>query len=61
MTSAYDTELTLEQYELLSSLFPPASPTGRPRQVSLMAVIQGLLYVLGTSCAWRLLPHDSPP
>lgn len=61
MTPAYDTELTLEQYELLASLFPADSTTGRPRTVSLMAVMQGILYVLATSCAWRLLPHDYPP
>lgn len=61
MTPAYDTELTLEQYELLASLFPADSRTGRPRSVSLMAVMQGILYVLATSCAWRLLPHDYPP
>jgi transposase len=61
MTLAYDTELTLEQYELLASLFPPDATTGRPRSVSLMAVMQGILYVLATSCAWRLRPHDYPP
>jgi transposase len=61
MTLAYDTELTLEQYALLASLFPPDSTTERPRTVRLMAVMQGILYVLATSCAWRLLTHDYPP
>ena len=50
MTLAYTTELTPEQYELLFSLLPPAKNTGRPRTVNMMSVIQGILYVLVTSC-----------
>ena len=61
MTQAYSTELTLEQYELLASLLPPATKTGRPRTVNMMSVIQGILYVLVTSCAWRLMPKEYPP
>lgn len=61
MTLAYTTELTLEQYELLYSLLPPAAVTGRPRSVNLMLVMQGILYVLVSGCAWRLLPKQYPP
>ena len=61
MTIAYTTELTLEQYELLYSLLPPAKRTGRPRTVNMMLVIQGIFYVLVTGCAWRLLPKEYPP
>lgn len=61
MTQAYSTELTLEQYELLASLLPPETETGRPRTVNMMSVIQGILYVLVTSCAWRLMPKEYPP
>jgi transposase len=61
MTLAYTTELSWEQYELLDSLLPPASRTGRPRSVNLMLVIQGILYVLISGCAWRLLPPQYPP
>jgi len=61
MTLAYTTELTLEQYELLDSLLPKAAATGRPRSVNLMSVIQGILYVLVSGCAWRLLPKQYPP
>ncbi len=56
MTLAYATDLTLEQYELLEILLPPANSTGRPRRVYLRAVIQAILYVLVSGCAWRLLP-----
>lgn len=61
MTLAYDSELTIEQYELFQSLLSPESKTGRPRTVDLMQVLQAILYVLVTGCAWRLLPHDYPP
>jgi transposase len=61
MTQAYTTELTLEQYELLESLLPPETETGRPRTVNMMLVIQGILYVLVSSCAWRLMPKEYPP
>jgi putative transposase len=59
MTQAYSTELTLEQYELLASLLPPETATGRPRTVKMMLVIQGILYVLVTSglsiLNWRII------
>ena len=58
---AYTTELTIEQYELLSSLLPPATATGRPRTVNMMLVIQGILYILVSGCAWRLIPNEYPP
>ena len=69
MTQAYTTELTSEQCgavephcsELLASLLPPETATGRPRTVNMMSVIQGILYVLVSSCAWRLMPKEYPP
>lgn len=61
MTLAYASELTLEQYELFASLLSPAHPTGRPRSVNLMLVLQAILYVLVSGCAWRLLPFRYPP
>lgn len=61
MTLAYVSELTLEQYELFASLLKPKPKTGRPRTVDLMHVLQAIVYVLVTGCAWRLLPHEYPP
>ncbi|WP_396134307.1 IS5 family transposase [Chamaesiphon sp. VAR_48_metabat_135_sub] len=40
---------------------PPEIKTGRPRTVNMMLVIQGILYVLVSSCAWRLMPKEYPP
>jgi transposase len=61
MTPGYTTELTVEQYELLSSLFTPEAETGRPRTVNMMLVIQGILDILVSGCAWRLMPKEYPP
>jgi hypothetical protein len=60
MSIGYSTEITLEQYQLLEDLLPPKSETGRPRTVNLMLVIQGILFVLGSGCAWRLMPKEYP-
>ena len=61
MTLVYATELTPKQWQVLEPLLPPPKPTGRPRRVSLKRVIQAILYVLATGCAWHLLPKDYPP
>jgi transposase len=61
MNLVYATELTPKQWQVLEPLLPPAKSTGRPRTVSLMLVMQGILYVLVTGCAWRLLPKEYPP
>ncbi len=61
MTLAYTTELTVEQYELLASLLPNEATTGRPRTVKMMLVIQGILYILVSGCAWGLMPKEYPP
>lgn len=61
MTLAYPTDLTIEQYELFESLLAPAASSGRPRTVNLMLVVQAILYVLVSGCAWRSLPREYPP
>jgi putative transposase len=61
MTLAYVSELTPEQYELFEALLTPESQCGRPRTVNLMLVLQAILYVLISGCAWRLLPKEYPP
>ena len=61
MTKAYPSNLTWEQWELIADLFPKAKPGGRPRQVSMYAVINAILYVLCSGCTWRALPGDLPP
>jgi transposase len=61
MDLVYASELTPEQWQLLSPLLPGANPIGRPRSVNLMLVVQGVLYVLVSGCAWYLMPKSYPP
>ena len=58
---SYSSDPTDEQWALLAPVLPAAKPGGRPRAVDLREVLQGILYVLRSGCAWRLLPHELPP
>lgn len=58
---AYPSDLTDEQWAVLRLLLPAAKPGGRPRSVDLREVVNALLYLLRTGCAWRQLPHDLVP
>lgn len=59
-TKSYPTDLTDEQKKLLEPLIPAPKGRGRPRTVDIWAVLNAIFYVLRTSCAWRMLPHDFP-
>lgn len=59
----YDTDLTDRQWAILEPLlclYLTTSGRGRPRRVDLREIVNAILYVLRTGCAWRLLPHDFP-
>lgn len=60
MSSSYPSNLTQDQWELLSSLIPKAKAGGRPRTVDMQAVINAILYILSAGCAWRMLPSNFP-
>src|SRR5262245_21828786 len=57
----YETDLTDAQWAILSPLLPAPPGGGRPRTTDLREVVNAILYVLRTGCAWDLLPHDFPP
>jgi putative transposase len=57
----YPSDLTDEQWQLIESLIPRPKPGGRPRVVCIREVINAILYLNRTGCAWRLLPHEFPP
>ena len=59
--SAYPSDLTDEQWVILAPLLPPPRQNCRPRQADMREVLNAILYLLRTGCAWRLLPHDLPP
>jgi putative transposase len=57
---AYTTDLSDEEWRLLTPLLPPEKSGGRPRKYPLREVINGIQYILRGGCAWRLMPHDLP-
>ena len=59
--TSYPTDLTDKQWSLIESMIPPdatGADGGRPREVDMRKVINGILYLNRTGCAWRLLPRD---
>ena len=57
----YPSDLTDEDWSLVGPLIPPAKRGGRRRPVDIRDVVNGLLYILSTGCAWRYVPKDFPP
>jgi len=57
----YPSDLTDAQWKLIKLRIPPAKPGGRSRTADMREVLNGVLYLIRTSCSWRQLPHDFPP
>ena len=60
MKNVYPSDLTDAQWKVIEPLLPPAKPGGRPRSVNMREICDGILYVMRSGCAWRMLPHDLP-
>ena len=58
---AYPSDLSSQEWAILSPLIPPAKPGGRPRSTDMCAVINAILYLDRTGGQWRALPHEYPP
>jgi putative transposase len=60
---AYPSDLTDAQWALLEPLLRERDRPGpgRPPRVDWREVVNALLYLKQTGCAWRYLPHDLPP
>ncbi len=56
----YPSDLTDRQWDCIKELIPAAKPGGRPRELDMRAVINGILYLVTTGCQWRMLPHEYP-
>ena len=57
----YPSDLTTDEWQILEPLIPPPKPGGRPREVDMLKILNGIFYVLRSGCAWRMLPHDFSP
>ncbi|MFF8855664.1 IS5 family transposase [Streptomyces althioticus] len=60
----YPSDLTDEQWALVEPLLPPprtGPKGGRREKHPRRRIVNAILYVVRTGCAWRQLPHDFPP
>jgi putative transposase len=57
----YPTDLTDAQWAILEPYVPPPKPGGRPPNHPRRELVNGMLYILRSGGAWRLLPHEFPP
>ncbi len=60
LRTAYPTDLTDRQWNLIRPLIPPGRPVGADRSTSIRAVLNAILYRERSGCSWRMLPHDFP-
>jgi transposase len=56
----YPSDLTDEQWALIEPMVPVRGG-GRPAIHPRRRIVEAILYVNRTGCAWRQLPHDFPP
>jgi putative transposase len=56
----YPSDLTRTQWERLRPLLPSAKPGGRPREVDLREILNGIFYIARGGCGWRMMPKDLP-
>ena len=57
----YPSDLTDAEWVLIEPMIPPARRGGRPREVNVREVLNGIFYILWTGCQWSALPKDLPP
>jgi transposase len=60
----YPTDLTDRQWSMVEPLLPesePVAPGGRPPVHSKRKIVNAILYLIRSGCAWRMLPVDFPP
>ena len=57
----YPSDVSDAEWAILAPLFPPPAHPGRPRTHALRTIVNALLSLVRSGCAWRLLPHEYPP
>jgi len=57
----YPSDMTDAEWALVAPQISPAKHGGRPRDVNVREVLNGIFYVLSTGCQWQALPKDLPP
>lgn len=57
----YPSDMTDTEWALVVPFVPPSKRGGRPRTADMREVLNAMLYVAASGCAWRLLPKCFPP
>ena len=57
----YPSDLRDGEWALIEPMLPPARSGGRPRTTRLRAVMDAIMYIASSGCAWRMLPKCFPP
>ena len=61
----YPSDLTEEQFALIQPLLPPPKSDkvkgGRPVEVDLHRMLNGIMYLIRTGSQWRMLPKEFGP
>ena len=60
MRQSYDSDITREQFSIISEDLENAKKVTRPRNVDLYDIFCAILYLLKNACTWRNIPHDFP-
>lgn len=56
----YTSEISNGQWKRLKWMLPKQKGAGRPTELDLRMVMNGIFYLLVTGCQWRNLPNDYP-
>ena len=59
-THPYPSDLTDEEWAILSCLITPGTQAGHPQVLELRRIVDAVFYLLRTGCQWRALPHEYP-
>ena len=57
--NGYASDLTDAQWALIEPLIP-VYEWGRPRELNMRSVVNGMFYIDKTGCQWEMLPKEYP-
>lgn len=57
----YPSDLRHQEWEIIKKFIPSQKRGGRPRKTNIRRVVEAVLYLTHSGCAWRYLPKDFPP
>jgi putative transposase len=57
----HPSDMSDAQWNIIRPLIPPAKAGGRPREVEMREIINGILYGVRGGGSWRMLPREYGP